>query len=65
MDHMDHTVVVSTCLVFLLLARNNSRALVTDYHPIVWCDWSSSRDERWFDGDIAGYSKSIVMNPYI
>ena len=29
-----------------LLAQNNSRALVTDYHPIVWCDWSSSRDEK-------------------
>ena len=27
-----------------LLARNNSRALVTDYHPIVWCDWSSLRE---------------------
>ena len=55
-------------LVFLL-AQHNRPALVTDYHPIVWCDWASSRDlsylVRWMDGDNAGYLNSIVMNPNV
>ena len=33
-------------VLFFLSAQNNSRARFTEYHPIVWCDWSSSRDEK-------------------
>ena len=45
-DHTDYTVVVLSFLrvLFFLLAQHDSGALVTVNHPVVWCDWSSSRD---------------------